>query len=108
MKKNAWLANPKNACSVGNRWLRNLESFHDAIPMDNIVERLSRAGLVVLAEDGAPWTGILCGSQGEVWFEIGLAETEAFGTYQALPNMFLCLQWWPMQSGRVEVNAYLS
>lgn len=70
--------------------------YHEAIPMGDIFEVIRRFDGEPMDEDGSKWSGILCGDEGTARIAIsGLRCT-------------LMVQWFRMQSGRYELNAYVS
>jgi hypothetical protein len=86
--------------------------FHDAIPLDDIFRAIAPGGLQPVDEDGEPWQGILCGQTGSAKFELlewVVAHTSFGASRQPRRCDFvLVLDWWRHDTGRYEVNCYLS
>jgi len=86
--------------------------YFDSIPLEALFQDLATVGLVPLQEDGLQWAGILCGAEGQVYFELAARSTALvrdYGTtYTPSGNCALCLSWYKMQSGRYEIVAYVS
>jgi len=76
--------------------------YFDQIPLDDIFDVIRHNGYLVVDEEGNSWSGILCGREATVFFDLnnGLSKTP-------VPNAKLCLQWYKMQSGRYEITAYV-
>lgn len=86
----------KNQRNAANAALAILcRAYYDAIPLDALFAVARMVGEPV-QEDGTPWSGLLCGREGRAQFEL------------ATSRHCLNLQWYKMESGRFEVNAYIS
>lgn len=70
-------------------WAVCSNRYYNSIPLTTIDEILTRNGFQETEE------GIYCGRDGQVHEQIG-------------PNTWLTLTWHKMESGRYEVNAYVS
>lgn len=71
-------------------------SYYEHIPLGAMLVACEDAGLKPVDEDGSPWEGFLCGHEGR-------ASIALEGSRKALQ-----IQWYRMESGRFEVNAYVS
>ena len=79
-----------------NRQLQPFNAYFDEIPLSDIFDVVRRNIGEVVQEDGTPWSGILCGREGNSIFGIaGFASC-------------LRLSWYRMQSGRYEIVVYVS
>lgn len=83
--------------------------YYDEIPLGEILEALEKNNVIALQEDGTPWEGILCGERAQTQIDIGAIWSENDeGIYTPCDNSMLVLSWYRMQSGRYEINAYVS
>lgn len=82
---------------------------HDHVPMTNICKVLEDHGLIVLQEDGTEFEGFVCGAEGNAFLNLGsFGKSDDRGIYPELNNM-LVLSWYRFEeTGRYEVNAYIS
>jgi len=82
--------------SAANNQLHTIgRTYYRAIPLSEIFQAARLVGEPV-QEDGTPWSGLLCGREGR-------AEIELNGS-----RLWLHLQWYRLESGNYEVNAYVS
>ena len=72
--------------------------YWNEIPLKEIFEALTENGMSAVQEDGTPWSGILCG-------ESSCTTIKVTGNKAV---KWLQLAWYKMQSGRYEINVYLS
>ena len=82
-------------------------AYYESIPMDTIrtIIRLS-LGLHVLQANGEVWSGRLGGEEGKVHFLIG--HPKGVQPKYTIPNSLLIVYWYRMNSGRYEINTYLT
>ena len=102
---------PANIRKEINRDLANLCSgkYYEEIPLSEVFEILNNGNVVALQEDGEEWEGILCGDSSCITLQIGAVWSDNDdGIYTPCDNSVLVLSWYRMQSGRFEINAYLS
>jgi hypothetical protein len=71
--------------------------YRDEVAVDEVQTILANNGLTMVNEDGTPFCGIFCGSEGST--KIDIAETD---------NHVLVMSWYTMQTGRIENNCYIS
>lgn len=64
--------------------------------------------IVVLQEDNTLWSGMLLGSNEQVYFDIADMATENNKKYIPFKNSMLALSYYKMSSGRYEINCYLT
>jgi hypothetical protein len=79
-----------------NKELHALPIYFSEIPLDVIFYIVRDHAGQVVQEDGTPWSGLLCGDEGNTRFAI---EGRKF---------FLYLSWYKMNSGNYEIVAYVS
>ena len=77
------------------------QTFFDSIPLKDLFDALKEHGMIVIQEDGTPWSGLLCGEIGDANFDLQM-------NGEPINNAVLCIQWYKMASGRYEVCGYLS
>ena len=90
--------NPKE---LSSRLSAISKTYHDAIPVKNILDHASENGFEAVDDDGTKWSGILTGRDGRA--KIDLKEKQS-----GKVNNGIALQWHKMESGRYEVNAYMT
>jgi hypothetical protein len=76
-------------------------TYFESIPLGAIFDVMKDWGFVVVQEDGTPWSGFLCGEEGQANFRFNHGE-------ELVDNSMLVLTWHKMQSGRYEVCGYIS
>lgn len=88
-------------------------TYFPSIPWDKIEAILKANGIVALQEDGTEWAGFFAGRDGNARIELAPADsarsenrTDTF--YTPYENALLILSWHKMDSGRYEVNLYVS
>ena len=98
---------------------RTLDSFIDtityskSIPMDQIQEILVGGGYTLLQDDNTPWSGMIsCPTEQNVRFSIPIgklttSEPEANTAYPET-GAFLVMSLYRLQSGNIEITAYLT
>lgn len=87
--------------------------YFEGIPMQEMKEAVREAGYVILQEDGTEWSGMILGSEGEAFFELGKLThgrtVNGLATYKPVPNSGLRMAWYAMNSkGRYEVIKYIT
>ena len=86
------------------------KEYHKEIPLGDILKTLEdKFGIVVLQEDNTRWSGLLIGPEGSM--NLPLAKAEGKGPedmHVPYNNSMLAFQWYQMESGNYEINAYLS
>ena len=87
----------------------------DSIPLNDIKRILERADLILLQEDGTPWSGFLMGDSASASIVVGDKNdiVKSYGdsiiaVYRPYTNTRLQLSWYRMPSGKFEVSTYLS
>ena len=87
----------------------------DSIPLNDIKRILEQADLILLQEDGTPWSGFLLGDNATASIVVGDKNdvVKSYGdsiiaVYRPFTNISLQLSWYRMPSGKFEVGAYLS
>jgi len=75
--------------------------YYTKIPLQHIFDILEENDFIVVQEDGAPFSGILCGDESRTTFKL-----QCKGEY--VDNAELYLSWYKMQSGRYEINPYIT
>ena len=90
------------------------QGYHDQIPLNDIFNILSQNNIQAVQEDGTPWTGFLmgnaeCGSDEaasqRVHFDLAFRSENGL---VPITNASLFLSWCTMQSGKYEINAYVT
>jgi len=102
---------PKNIKNKINDKLYPLTShYHRAIPLDDIFESMEDNGVVPLQEDYTRWSGMLLGREGRARIEMARVFKDDVGDeeWKVIKNSILVLSWYRHDTGRYEVNAYLS
>lgn len=101
---------PKKIKSKINKELGVISSYKwDSIPLDKIFESLHREGYYPLQEDYTPWSGFLCGRDGQMFLEIGYGKQDDRGIFTTIiKNACLAVSWYKFETGRYEVLAYVS
>jgi hypothetical protein len=96
--RSAW---PK-ACKKVNAALMELtvNRYERHVPLGRVREALNALGFELLDEEGAPWSGLLCGDEGRATFDLSYLGTP-------VPRV-LVLSWYRMPSGNFETVAYVS
>jgi len=65
-------------------------------PLDEIKTKLAADGMFMVQEDGTPWSGIFCGSDGDAGIALsGIERSE------------IRIMWHTMQSGKFEMTVYI-
>lgn len=86
----------KKAARKANVRLYQLcQNRFSVIPLNDILDAAKEVGVPV-QEDGTPWSGILCGRGGRASIQLQGA------------RRWLQLQWYKLESGNYEVNAYIA
>jgi hypothetical protein len=103
--KNAPL-NRRSKRRIDNELHAISQNFYERIPLDQIFEAFEKEEYVLLQEDMTPWEGLLVGREGRARFPLaGRLET---GEWYPVKDHYLILSWYRHDTGRYEVNAYLS
>ena len=89
--------------------------YFDSIPLNDIKRILERADIILLQEDGTPWSGFLLGDDASASIVVGDKNdvVSSYGdsiiaVYRPYTNTSLQLSWYRMPSGKFEVGVYLS
>lgn len=80
-----------------NKQIYALGIYHPQIPLDDIFAIVEKFAGKVVQEDGTPWSGLLCGENGDTYFQI-----------EGKKRFCLRLMWYKMPSGNYEITAYVS
>ena len=92
----------KKRNATNNKLYEISKGLHIRIPLDDIFKAMEENNLIPLQEDGTRWEGFLCGATGS-------AHIDVFDNFIGQEvNCWLCLQWYRFDSGKYEVNAYIS
>jgi hypothetical protein len=75
--------------------------YHDRLPLTDLHRALQSHGVQLVQEDGTPFEAIFCGREGRTTIDTATLDGQAF-------QNCLVFSWYKMESGRYEVNAYLS
>lgn len=70
-------------------------TYHQTIPLNDLLDAVRPVGEPVDV-DGTPWAGLLCGRDGRTSIELKGS------------RRWLHVQWFKFDTGRYEVNAYVS
>lgn len=84
----------------------NRTRYFDKIPLRDIMDILTRNGVIMLQEDNTPWSGFLVGDDAEDSFT--LAPITSDPQYVPFTNAVLRLSWHKMPSGRYEIVTYVA
>lgn len=90
-----FLGNPVALMSARKKLMAICKQYWDFVPLSQILSAV-RPYAQVLDDDGMPWEGVLAGREGKTSMEL------------ADCNQYLHIQWYRMQSGKYEINAYIS
>lgn len=83
--------------------------FFRDIPMEEIIDVLSKEDLVLLQEDNTIWSGFFTGEEGRENISLGFEWTEDRGRYTEIENARLILSWYKRrETGNYEIVAYIS
>jgi len=77
------------------------KTYYDQIPLTEIFDILKKNNIIVIQEDGTPWSGFLMGNNSSTTFDLKIDGKN-------IENSILSLSWYKMENGRFEINAYLS
>ncbi len=104
---------PSNIKRVLNHEIHAIGNYHSQIPLDKIKEILKTNSVIMVQEDGTPWSGFLmgkaeCGTEDakKQYADIDLAFKK--DNNYILSNNTLHVSWCLMPSGRYEVVCYIS
>jgi hypothetical protein len=96
-----------------NKELNALGNYHVKIPLDKIFDICKRNNVIVVQEDGTPWSGLLSGNA-ECGSEKAKDQRANFdlaykidGKY-IVANNYIVLSWCTMPSGKYEIVCYIS
>ncbi len=89
------------------------KKYYHKIPLQDIFRTLKdRFGIVVLQEDGTEFEGFITGREGKMTLDLGdvsaLYTGGSLKSYSIFTNSQLVFNWFQMESGNYEINAYLS
>jgi len=82
------------------------KEYHYSIPIGTIFEQLEKVRIIPLQEDNTPWVGMLLGREGKAVLNLAYQGPE--GVYNPVKNSMLVITWYKHETGRYEVNTYLS
>ena len=95
-----------------NKVICNLPTYHDAIPLADIFSELAKHNIIVLQDDNTVWSGILCGNNEHVYFNLAFLESAYIEHdmvfYKPITNASLSLSWYKMESGKYEIVCHVS
>lgn len=83
-------------------------TYHDYIPLQSVIDILNSFGYLLLQEDNTPWSGLLCGREANTIFTIGKLDTKDERNMYAPIKNGLYFYWYKLESGRYEVNMYIT
>jgi len=86
---------------INKQLQETFNKYFDSIPLMEIFEILKINNVIVVQEDGTPWGGFLSGNDGNASMELKTDD-------ELVDNVMLILQWHKMESGRYEINTYIS
>ena len=86
---------------INKQLQENFNKYFPSIPLTEVFEVLKNNNVVAVQEDGTPWSGFLCGDDGNASIELKFND-------ELIDNAMLILQWHKMESGRYEINTYVS
>lgn len=84
---------------------KNIQCYHDSIPVEEINRSLMPVGFELVCEDGTPFEGTFCGEQGSTLPRVAQLGAGMLGM---IDNAGIALSWYKMPSGRLEIVCYLS
>ena len=85
-----------------NKFLYKLcKTYHNSIPLGEIDDILKENGCYLVQEDGTPWSGFLCGRNSRTTFTL-------HNLYNQEIDNVVALSWYKFDTGRYEINAYIS
>jgi len=82
-------------------------TYFPSIPLKEIFDVLKKSYVVVVQEDGTPWSGFLMGDKGRDNFEMATLDNVS-GDYIMIKDSVLVLTWYKMTSGKYEIVIYIS
>ena len=77
------------------------KTYYNEIPLDEIFNILKKNNVVAVQEDGTSWSGFLVGDKGSAIFDLTIDGKN-------VNNAVMPLSWYKIESGRYEINAYIS
>ncbi len=77
------------------------KTYHDQIPLTEIFDILKKNNIIAIQEDGTPFEGFLMGNNSSTTIDLTIDGKN-------VNNSILSLSWYKMESGRFEINTYLS
>lgn len=77
------------------------KSYHGSIPLTQMIDKLASHGYHAVQEDGTAWSGMLTGRDGRTTIDLRNASNGKV-------DNGLAIQWHKMDSGKWEVNSYLT
>jgi hypothetical protein len=82
--------------------------YWESIPFGLIRVNLSEHGIVPLQEDQSEFSGMFIGESSDTVLDIAPITSKVDSWYSPYSNAMLVLGWHKMQSGRYEINTYIS
>ena len=77
------------------------KSYHGSIPLTQMIDKMASHGYHAVQEDGSAWSGMLTGRDGRTTIDLRNASNGKI-------DNGLAIQWHKMDSGKWEVNSYLT
>lgn len=105
--------NAKERKQLNNAVSRALpDNYYEGIPFDKLQDAVKSQGMILIQEDGTPWSGFFTGADGEAFFEMGRLQdgrtVNGLPTYKPVDNSGLRMTWHRMGSGRYEIVKYIT
>jgi hypothetical protein len=94
---------PPAVKSKANKLLSKMTTnvYFDSIPLEAVFKVMEQFGVIIIQEDGSPWSGFITGAQGQANFDMGWEG-------RPIKNASLSMSWYKMPSGRYEIVAYVA
>lgn len=83
------------------------KGYFPSIPIKEIFAVLKQSYIIPVQEDGIEWSGFLMGDKSHTQFDLVMYD-DANGEYRPIKNSVLVMSWYKMDSGRYEINCYMS
>lgn len=101
MKINAKIRKSLNK-NIHNMIKKNGSCYFDHLPIDKLNECMKKEGFYLMNEDGTKLCAVFCGKDGRAEINFGMEE------FDIVENSTLQLYWHTMESGNIEITAYIS
>jgi hypothetical protein len=104
---------PANVIRTINNEIHKLGDYHVEIPLDQIFEICKRNNVIIIQEDGTPWSGFIsgnaeCGSEKARNQRVNFSLAYKKDNKYVPVNNSILLTWCTMRSGKYEVICYMS